>query len=379
MVALVSPAGKGIRKPFNWGRVMRHEIVHVFNLEQTKFLVPHWLTEGLAVSNEGFPKPQQWNQLLRERVPAGELMDLDSIDLGFIRPRSPLDWNMAYCQALLYVEYLKKEHGEKVIGELLAAYRDGLSTDAVLKKVCKTDKATFEKGYRAYLDEVVKGLGGKPAEKRRTFNELKAEVEKNPKPELVAELAEMYLARDRAEARKLASQALEKEPHQPTACRVMARLARAAGNPTEERKMLEAGLTKDAPDAKLLKELGQVYYNAGDLQKAAEMFELGRKHEPYEADWLQQLSRVYAQTDDKKKLLGVLKELVPTDADDIDRRKRLARLLAEEGDHAGAERYARQALEIDVRDAEVRELLFKALTAQKKDDELARLKKVLGQ
>src|SRR5258708_30267660 len=57
MVAMVSPQGKSIRKAFNWGRVLRHEMVHIFNLEQTNFLVPHWLTEGLAVMNEGVPRP----------------------------------------------------------------------------------------------------------------------------------------------------------------------------------------------------------------------------------------------------------------------------------------------------------------------------------
>src|SRR4029079_19622325 len=102
MVALVSPPGKGMRKTFNWGRVLRHELVHISNLEQTNFLVPHWLTEGLAVGNEGFPRPQVWNELLLERVPAGkDVMDLDSIDLGFIRPRNQMDWHMAYCQAQL--------------------------------------------------------------------------------------------------------------------------------------------------------------------------------------------------------------------------------------------------------------------------------------
>src|SRR5438093_7495933 len=54
MVALVSPGGRGIRRPFNWARVLRHELVHVFNLEQTRFQTPHWLTEGLAVIQEGF-------------------------------------------------------------------------------------------------------------------------------------------------------------------------------------------------------------------------------------------------------------------------------------------------------------------------------------
>ena len=68
MVAMVSPHGRGVRKPFNWGRVLRHELVHIFNLEQTNFLVPHWLTEGLAVSNEGFPRPPT---LERAAAPSG--------------------------------------------------------------------------------------------------------------------------------------------------------------------------------------------------------------------------------------------------------------------------------------------------------------------
>src|SRR5207302_1540579 len=191
MAALVSPRGKGVRKPFNWGRVIRHELVHIFNLEQTHFQVPHWLTEGLAVIHEGFPRPQPWNQLLRQRVPAKQLMTLDNIDLGFIRPRSPLDWHMAYCQSQLYVEYLKSKYGAPIVGEMLIAFGDGLNTAAALNKVCKVDKATFEKGYRAYLEEIVKSQLGKPAEKALTLAELKSAHEKEPEnADLSARLAE---------------------------------------------------------------------------------------------------------------------------------------------------------------------------------------------
>ena len=51
-----TPKGKGIRKPFNWGRVMRHELVHILNLDQTDYLCPHWFTEGLAVISDGVIK-----------------------------------------------------------------------------------------------------------------------------------------------------------------------------------------------------------------------------------------------------------------------------------------------------------------------------------
>src|SRR5205807_5061338 len=98
VMAMVSPKGQGIRKPFNWGRVVRHELVHMFNLEQTEFQVPHWLTEGLAVKNEGFPRPAIWHRILAERAAADDLLTLDTITLAFVRPRSPSEWNLAYCQ-----------------------------------------------------------------------------------------------------------------------------------------------------------------------------------------------------------------------------------------------------------------------------------------
>src|SRR5690606_23228977 len=71
IVALASP--NGVAEPFNWARVLRHEFVHVLTLQQTGFHIPHWFTEALAVTSEGYPRPEKWNRLLLERVPKGEL------------------------------------------------------------------------------------------------------------------------------------------------------------------------------------------------------------------------------------------------------------------------------------------------------------------
>jgi tetratricopeptide (TPR) repeat protein len=360
---------------------LRHEVVHVFNLEQTNFLVPHWLTEGLAVSNEGFKRPPQWNQLLLERVPADDLMNLDTIDLGFIRPRTPLDWQMAYCQSLLYVEFIKEKFKPERIGELLAAYRDGLDTGAAIAKVCKVDKAAFEKGYREFLQETVKELRkGKPPEKRRTLAELKKLHEEKPDDlDVTAALAEALLPRDRIQARQLAEDVTGRKRNHPLANYVLARLARLGGDVRQERDLLERGRDKDNPEPKLLLALGKVYYDAMEFAKAAEVYEQGRAAEPYENEWLLRLARVYAQTGDKDKQIAVMKDLVQTDADDLDHRKRLARMLEEAGRHDEAEQFARQTLEIDVRDKDARAILDKALRAQKKDGEADRMRKLLGE
>ncbi len=379
MFAMASPNSRDLGKPFNWGRVLRHEMVHIFNLEQTHYLVPHWLTEGLAVNNEGFPRPSVWNELLRERVPSGKLMNLDNIELGFIRPRGPDEWNLAYCQSQLYVNYIKEKYGAAAVGDMLAAYGDGLGTGAVIQRVCKVDKETFEKGYRTYLEETIKPLlRGKPAEKTRTPAELKAAYEKNSDLDAGAELALLYLRRDRVQARKIAEEVLERKKNQPKALYVLARLERLAGNVKRERALLEEALNKDDPDPRILLALGKIYYDDRELDKAAQVFELGRSVEPFEPDWLKELARVYAQKDNKAKLIGVLKDLVPGDPDDLELRVRLARLLLDKGEAAEAEKYAREVMEINVRGKEGQELLLKTLEAQKKDAEADKLRLLFG-
>jgi tetratricopeptide (TPR) repeat protein len=386
IMAMVSPHGKGVRRPFNWARVLHHELVHIFNLEQTHFQVPHWLTEGLAVTNEGFPRPQPWNKLLRERVPANDLMNLDNIDLGFIRPQSPLDWHMAYCQSQLYVEYLYKKYGPRSIGELLTAYRDGDDTSAALAKVCGVDKKTFEDGYRAFLRDVVKDMASgrrespdsRPVSKPLTYSQLQRAHEAEPDNlDVTARLAEQYLIRrDRKEARKLADAVLVKKPTDPLASYVKARLLQDAGEEESVRTLLEAALDRRAPEPKVVQALGKLYFEAREFSKAADVYELAQRAEPYESKWLVELVRVYAQSGEKTKQIEALEKLVPTDADDLDHRKRLARMLLEAGQLPEAERYARQALEIDVRDAEAQEFLLKAVSGQNKTGEAERLRKI---
>jgi tetratricopeptide (TPR) repeat protein len=378
--AMASPNSRDLGKPFNWGRVLRHELVHIFNLEQTHYLVPHWLTEGLAVNNEGFPRPSSWNELLLERVPDGKVMNLDNIELGFIRPRGQDEWNLAYCQSQLYVNYIKDKYGAAAIGEMLAAYGGGLGTSEVIQRACKVDKETFEKGYRAYLDETIKSLQrGKPAEKKRTLAELKKAYEKDNDMDAGAELAMLFLRRDRVQARKIAEDVLERKRNQPKAMYVLARLERLAGNVKRERNLLEEALNKDDPDPLILLALGKIYYDANEFDKAAQMFELGRKVEPFEPNWLKELARVHTQKEDKTKLIGVLKELVPTEPDELEQRMRLARLLLESGDAAEAEKYARQVMEIDVRGKEGQKLLLKTLEAQKKDEEAEKMRRLFGE
>ncbi len=307
-------------------------------------------------------------------------MTLDNVDLGFIKPRNALDWSMAYCQSQLYVEYLKRKFGPKAVGELLAAYKEGLDTAAAIQKVCLVDKPTFEKGYRKYLDEVVQTIQGKRADKSMTYGQLqKAHEEKPGDVDISARLAEQFVLRhDNREARKLVDEVLAKQPKHALASYVKARLLMNAGEDEPAKALLVAAFDPSAPDAKVGQALGKIYYEARDFPKAAELYERLRRADPYETRWLVELVKIYTQLGDKAKQIDVLKDLVPTDADELEQRKKLAQLLLDAKRYPEAERFAREALEIDVRDAEAREVLLQALTAQNKNDEAQRLKTLLG-
>jgi tetratricopeptide (TPR) repeat protein len=385
VITMVSPneknaAGKRVRAPFNWMRVLRHEIVHIFNLAQTNYLVPHWFTEGLAVDNEGFPRPPSWNLLLARQLAADKLLNLDTIDLAFIRPRNQLEWQQAYLQANLYIQFIEKEYGKESIGKMLAAFAKGDNAVQAIKKVCKVDKAEFEKAYRKYLQGVVTDLGIKDAgKKRKSLETLRAEFKKDPENgEVAAEIAYRIVGTRRGEARKLAELALGKKKDDPRALYVLAKLAERAADDGARKKYLEQALDTKDPFPPVVRELGKLYYEGREVGKAVEMFELGRKAEPFDATWLVELQRAYAQQNNKNKLIDVYKELVPLEADNLAWRNRLAKLLLEQGKNDEAEKYARQALEIDITSNPARDTLYKALKALKKDGELKRMEDMLG-
>ena len=373
VVAMASPKAKGLAKPFNYGRVIRHELTHIFNLAQTEYQCPHWITEGLAVQNEKMNRPPLWSRILRDQAAANDLHNLDTIMMGFVKPREPY-WTLAYCQAQLYVDYLVKAHGQASVGKVLNEFKLGKDTAAALKAACGVEKAAFEKGYREYVNGVIAGLGGKAAkgEKPLKPDELEAAVKKNPDDvDLKAKLAELHERRGKsAEAKKLTDEVLEKKEHHPTASVVRAKLLARAGDDNAANRTLDDALTANPDDPRLLIAVARAYLVAKRYDEAAKLLEKGHKIAPVDADWLEQLARLYTQTDEPKKLVVVLKALTAEDPDDLSARLRLAKLLLDAEAHADAEAVARDALFIDATSADARAHLLAALAAQGKQAEV---------
>ena len=276
IVALQSPS-EGPQR-FNWARVLKHEFIHVVNLQQTDFNIPHWFTEALAVLNEGYPRPQEWNELLVASRASSKLFDLDNINLGFIRPQSSAEWTLAYCQAELYAEYMLQRFGDRGDRQMLAAYADNLTTPEALQQAFGVSQPDFEAGYQQ-----VRGAGrGRVAGRRQA-----ARVERSPKcskhwprtrvtPRCSRSTASLQLARKSYPSsapfgRRGPGDRSQKRPGPLRASPV----ALAGGREHRGPGSAGSALDREHPDEHVLALLAGLKLKAEDYPAAAELYELG--------------------------------------------------------------------------------------------------------
>ncbi len=360
MVAVASPN----ERPYNWARVMKHEFVHVINLQQTHFNLPHWFAEGLAVINEGYPRPRDWNRLLLERWPA-ESFDLETINLGFIRPDSRSNWQLAYCQAELYVEYMFDSFGEGAAARLLSAYEKGHQTPEAIRHAFAVSLDEFERGYRRYVDEVVAQIRPTHTRTQRSLGELLRLAQRNPEDaDLQADLASAYLRRrEITKAQTHGQKALQGKPKQPQATYVLARLAIAGGQLKKAQTLLQGVLDEEEPDSEVLQLLAAIVTETRQYDRAAELYHLGIRRWPDDLRWKRGLARAHLLGGRHDRLAKALRQIAASDADDYTVRKKLAQLARAAGDQQQTLHWCQEALYINVLDVDIHQWLAEASLA----------------
>lgn len=363
VVALSSP--RTTKQPFNWARVMTHEVAHVITLQQTEFNIPHWYTEALAVEAEGKVRPQEWNKLLMERIPARKLLNLETINLGFIRPSEPDERQMAYCQAQLYAQYMVKRFGPDSIFKMLDAYRRGLTTPKAVPDAFGVPVEDFEKGYLDFLDDLLKTIRARvDDEEPVSFSRLLLQARDKPDdPTLNARVAYEYFARrDYKAARPYADKALDLNPREPLAAYVKARLHQVIGDEDAALAVLEPALDREKPNERVLDLLAELVMKAGRLDDAEALYELGRRDDPLHTKWIAGLARVHLRQGNEDAFLADLSQLAANDADDLDVRRALAERHLQRQDFAEAKRWATDCLYIQVYDPTDHVLLADSLS-----------------
>jgi tetratricopeptide (TPR) repeat protein len=372
MIALASPRTTG--KPYNWSRVLVHEMTHVWNLAQSDFNIPHWYTEALAVESERSPRPQPWNKMLQERVPARKLLNLETINLGFIRPKEADERQLAYCQAQLYAQYMTKRFGPEAQIKLLMAYREGLATPEAITRAFGVSTKDFESKYLDYLDEVVAGIRSRAeAETEDSFSDLERRLAEKPDDaDLNAKLAyEHFARRDLQAARPLAEKALELNPKQALACYVKARLLESIGDQAGALALLAPAHDPKNPDGRVMDLLAELLMKADRLEEAERMYQEAHDADPQQSRWIAGLARVHLRAGSRDKLRADLALLAANDPDDLSVRRTLALEAFRATDYAESERWAMECLYIKTDDPVYHVMLGDARAAQAKHDPAA--------
>ncbi len=367
MVALASPTASP--QPYNWARVVKHEFVHVLTLQQTHFNIPHWFTEALAVTSEGIERPAEWNRMLLERVPRGELWSLDELTGIFVRPETPADWQFAYCQSRLYAQYMIETFGEETISSMLALYRKNVRTNDAIPQVFDMTADEFDAGYRDFLKRIIEEeLGGSAIKAPQSITDIEKDFNAAPDdPTAMAAFADaLFKAKRRRQARALAEQALEKNPREPLAAVVLAELELLGRDVDGAVVFLEAAFDEEQPNDRVLGLLAKLRLMQDQPEEAARLYELGRKefkidqaYLPQSGEWLKGLAAAYIQLGEDTKLKGVLESIANLDGDNPVVRRKLAQLADDKGNVVEAGRWAKEALHIDVTDPETHRILAK--------------------
>jgi len=283
------------------------------------------------------------------------------VNAGFARAMDGDECQLAYCQSLLYVHYMLSLKGVDALKLMVAAYVDDPSTAAAIRKVFGVSQAEFESGYAAFLRKQIDSVHVLAAESDN-FDELqKAHREKSDDADVAARLALAYLQRGaKKEAADLAAEALKLQPKQQLATYVIVRLQKA-GTPQEALAQLDACLDRKAPQPLVLNYLAGLKLKAEKYDEAAELYALGERLDPANPQWPAGRAKVFMAADQKQNLARALGRFAEIEPDDLPSRKKLAELALERREAAVARRWATEALNIQVEDADVHRLLALAL------------------
>jgi cellulose synthase operon protein C len=153
VLALDSPAARRAGT-FNWATTLWHEMAHAVTLGVSGNRVPRWLTEGLSVLEERRARPEWGSTTTPEFVmtyAGGELPPVSRLNEGFMRPPSPQHLGHAYHLASLVAEWVEETRGFDALVRMLHGYRDGRSSDDVLRRVLGAEPEQIDAEFAAWI------------------------------------------------------------------------------------------------------------------------------------------------------------------------------------------------------------------------------------
>lgn len=160
VIAMVAPRkGKHTMGPYNWAQVLRHEFTHTVTLGMTDNRIAHWLTEGLAVYEEQTPLRWDWVPMLYNAVKKHQLFTMDNLTWGFVRPKRPIDRQLAYAQSFWICKYIEETFGHEKMLAMLEEFRKGKEQSEVFPEILGKSLSEFQSDFFAWTDKEVSTWG----------------------------------------------------------------------------------------------------------------------------------------------------------------------------------------------------------------------------
>jgi tetratricopeptide (TPR) repeat protein len=160
LVAMDSPSGRAAGE-FHWGSTLWHEMAHVFTLAATDHRVPRWLSEGISVFEEWRTGPTPGVVVTPETIAAlhaNQLLPIDDLDSGFIRPKYPNQIQVSYMQAGLVCLFIEQRFGFDRLVALLKQFTKETTTKKAVEDTFQMSSEAFDKEFDAFARERYKAL-----------------------------------------------------------------------------------------------------------------------------------------------------------------------------------------------------------------------------
>jgi len=160
IIALAAPrTGERTTGSFNFSQVLRHEFTHTVTLGATENRIAHWFTEGLAVQQEHSPIRWEWVPMLYDAVTKHYLFPIDELTWAFVRPRHPIDRQLAYAQSSWICQYIEQTYGHPAILAMMDQYRLGHTEDEVFQNVLHRSESKLSDEIQGWCQSQVAGWG----------------------------------------------------------------------------------------------------------------------------------------------------------------------------------------------------------------------------
>lgn len=332
----------------NWGEVLRHEFAHSVTLGATGNRIPHWFTEACAVWQQKDKRATKYVKALVNATRGGQLLKVKDMDWSFIRPRRRGERMLAYCQSEWILDYIIRTRGFETVHRMLAGFRDGKSQAEVFDEVLGMSEPAFDKAFAAWAREQVAAWGFSADPLPKLAETGKAYKANRDDPDVLARhaLALMYAGKiDRA--MKVATEALEKNPTQIDALRVL-------GNGQLKKGLLNAAIetarriealdptTRTAPRI-----LARCYLAKKDYPEAIQTLHLLQQRSPMDHFSYEQLAKLYVQLGRVRDALPHLIYLHRHTMRDPSYARQAAEIYRTLGEYEAAEKFFREILRIN--------------------------------